>query len=70
MESIISVFNVISNILQKIIEGFLEFFNTIPDIFNSLGDMITNLIPSEFATYLLALIPIIITLIIIKFVRG
>ena len=63
MESIISVFNFIANILKQIIDGFLEFFNTIPNIFNSLGDMITNLIPSEFATYLLALIPIIITLV-------
>ena len=70
MESIISVFNVIANVLKQIIDGFLEFFNTIPNIFNSLGDMITNLIPSEFATYLLALIPIIITLVIIRFVRG
>lgn len=70
MQSVIEVFNFILNILKQIINGFLEFFNTIPEIFNSIGEWANSLFPSEFAVYIVALVPIIITLVIIKFVKG
>lgn len=70
MQSVIDVFNLISNVIKQVFDGFIEFFNTIPELFSSMGEFCTNLFPSEFNTYLLALIPIIITLLVIKFVRG
>lgn len=70
MQSVIEVFNFVLSILKQVINGFMEFFNSIPDIFNTIGSFFTSLFPTEITTYLLALIPIIITLVIIKFVRG
>lgn len=70
MGSVIEVFNTIANVLKQVINGFIEFFNTIPELFNSIGGWANSLFPSEFATYIVALVPIIITLVIIKFVKG
>lgn len=70
INSAVFVFNTIANVLKEIITGFLEFFNTIPEIFNTLGEWATQLFPQDFATYIVALVPIIITLIVIKFARG
>ena len=70
MESVVYVFNIISNIVKDIVSGFLEFFNTIPVIFQNMESWVTNLFPADFSAYLVALIPIIVTLLIIKFVRG
>ena len=70
MESIIYVFNIITNFLKEIINGVVEFFNTIPLIFNNIGNWANQLFPAEFASYIVALVPIIITLVIIKFIRG
>ena len=70
MQAVIDVFNIIYNILEQVIGGFLEFFNTIPELFSSFGEWFNSLFPPELTGYLVAFIPIIVTLIIIKFVRG
>lgn len=70
MESVIYVFNIIANIVKEVVNGFFEFFNTIPILFKNINEWSTSLFPAEFLQYIIILIPIIITLIIIKFVRG
>lgn len=70
METIINVFNIISSIINNIISSFIEIFNTIPLLFQDMGDWLNNLFPSDFAVYMVALIPIITTLLIIRFVKG
>lgn len=69
MDSVIYVFNIISSIVQNVIDGFLEFFNTIPIIFDNLGNIIVNLIPLDFYSYLIGFISIVVTLLIIRFVK-
>lgn len=70
MNSVIEVFNVILSFLRQIYDGFLEFFNTIPLLFENTGNWANSLFPQEFVTYLMVFIPIMITLVIIKFVKG
>lgn len=70
MNSIIEVFNVILSFLKQIYEGFVEFYNTIPLLFNNIGNWSNNLFPQEFVTLLMIFIPIMVTLIIIRFVKG
>lgn len=70
MESVIYVFNVIANIVTSVINGFFEFFNTIPILFKNISNWVSLLFPQEFSQYLIVLIPIIITLLVIKFVKG
>lgn len=69
MESVIYVFNIISSIVQNVIDGFLEFFNTIPIIFDNIGDLFINLIPLDFYSYLIGFLSIVVTLLIIRFVK-
>ena len=69
MESVTYVFNIISSIVQNVIDGFLEFFNTIPIIFDNLGDLFINLIPLDFYSYLIVFLSIVVTLLIIRFVK-
>lgn len=70
MESVIYVFNVIANILKEVVNGFVEFFNTIPLLFQYIGEWSSNIFPMDFAQYIIILVPIIITILIIRFVRG
>ena len=70
MESVIYFFNTITNFLKEIIDGIIQFFNTIPDLFNNIGNWANQLFPADFASYIVAFVPIIITLVIIKFIRG
>lgn len=70
MNSVIEVFNVILSFLRQIYDGFLEFFNTIPLLFENIGNWANSLFPQEFITYLMVFIPIMVTLVIIKFVKG
>lgn len=69
MEVIISFFNLVFEFIPKIIDGFVEFFNTIPVIFNKLTPIFSQVLPQDFAIYFVSLIPIIITLTIIRFVK-
>ena len=70
MTSVIEVFNVILSFIRQIYEGFVEFYNTIPILFNNIGTWCQSLFPTEFMTYILTFIPILIVLLIIKFVKG
>lgn len=70
MDSVIYVFGVIANIVKEVINGFIEFFNTIPILFKNISNWSSQLFPQDFSQYIVILIPIIITLLIIKFVRG
>lgn len=70
MTSVIEVFNVILSFIRQIYEGFVEFYNTIPMLFNNIGTWSQSLFPAEFMTYILTFIPILIALLIIKFVKG
>lgn len=70
MESVIYVFNIIANIVKEVVNGFFEFFNTIPILFKNISEWSSSLFPTEFLQYVIILIPIVITLVIIKFVRG
>lgn len=70
MQSVIYIFNNIAIIFKQVFEGFIEFFNAIPDLFASISRWSSSLFPSEFSTYISVLVPIMITLIVIKFVRG
>lgn len=69
MEIIISFFNLLFDFIPKIIDGFVEFFNTIPVMFNKLTPLFSQILPSDFAIYFVALIPIVITLTVIRFVK-
>lgn len=69
MESIISFFNLLFDFIPKIIDGLVEFFNTIPAIFNKLTPLFSKILPSDFSVYFVALIPIVITLTVIRFVK-
>lgn len=69
MQVIISFFNLLFDFIPKILDGFVEFFNTIPVIFNKLSPIFSQVLPQDFAVYLVALIPIVITLTVIRFVK-
>ena len=69
MEVVVSFFNLLFDFISKIIDGFVEFFNTIPVIFNKLTPLFSQILPPDFAVYFVALIPIIITLLVIRFVK-
>ena len=70
MSSVIEVFNTILEFLKMIIQGFTEFFNTIPILFQNIGDWSSQLFPADFTAYIIAFVSIVITLVIIRFVRG
>lgn len=70
METIFSLFNVIWDVIQKVLTGFLEFLEIIPNLFGSISGLISQLVPQDFAIYLIAFIPIVITLLVIRFVKG
>lgn len=69
METIISFFNLLFEFIPKIIDGFVEFFNTIPVMFNKLTPLFSQILPQDFAVYFVAFIPILITLTVIRFVK-
>ena len=69
MEIIISFFNLLFDFIPKILDGFVEFFNTIPVMFNKLSPLFSQILPSDFSVYFVALIPIVITLTVIRFVK-
>lgn len=69
MQSVSSVFNIVYEVLKTIINGFLEFLHTIPMLFDNIGSWGNSLFPPDFAIYIVALVPILITLIVINFVK-
>lgn len=68
MQSIQSVFNIVYEVLKTVIDGFLEFLHTIPLLFENISSWSSSLFPSDFAVYIIALVPIIIALVVIRFV--
>lgn len=70
METIFSFFNVIWDVTQQILTGFLEFLEIIPNLFGSISGLTSQLVPQDFAVYLTAFIPIVITLLVIRFVKD